>query len=758
MTQIAAPATPRPWWDGVARTFSQFALWERISIGGIALFSLVIELYQITSLGYSNSYYAAAVKSMMQSWHNFFFVAYDPGGFVTIDKPPLGFWIQTIFAKIFGFNSFSLIAPQALATVLSVLVLWWLVRRVFGAVPAALAALALAVTPIVVVTGRSNDVDSMLALIVLLAAWAVTIAAERGQLRWLLVGAALVGLGFNTKMLEAYLVVPALAVLYLLAAPLTWRQRFGHLALAGGVLLAVSLAWVLAVDLTPATQRPFVGSSGTNSELNLALGYNGLQRLTGLLFGRKGGLAPAGGENAGFMAGENGTPGLWRLLDTQLGPQVSWLLGLAVVGLLATIWQMRVRRALPNANSEVPAWLGRVWADFRASRLTPRQGAFVLWGMWALTMGIFFSIAGFFHAYYLVMLAPALAALAGVGAVGLWRDYRTAGWRRWLLPIALGAAAVAQVAMLINFRSWNGWLAPTMLALDLIAAGVLALLHNERVQRALDAARARLPRDLGQWLAPGMRPRVQLAFASVGLAALLLSPMTWSLTSLDAAHTGMLPSAGPRAGNDFTASAGMARNPGRRAGGRGDFGGSSNRGTPGGFGDTNTADAKLVNFLLAHQGTDRFLVATLNSMSATPFILSTGLPVMALGGFLGADQILTQQELAGLIKKGEVRYFLLQGGFGALPTIQLDEIPPQYRELFESLRGLGGQGNPLGGLGNNAQLTQWVTANCAVVPQSQWSSTPSATGNGTPGATAGGPGGFGGGQQLYDCATPAKHA
>src|SRR5258707_5472866 len=232
---------------------------HRFALVGIVLISVVMNFYQLGKIGFG-SYYPAAVRSMMDNWHNFFFASYDPGGFVTIDKPPVGFWLQVASAKLFGFTPFSVLLPQALAGVLSVLLLYYLVRRHFVVVAGLLAALALAITPISVVTNRDITIDSTLALFLLVGAWAVLRAAETGKLRWLLLSAVIVGIGFNIKMLEAYLVVPAFGLLYLLAAPKSIWKRIGHLALAGLVLLAISFSWIIAVDLTPASQRPYVDS------------------------------------------------------------------------------------------------------------------------------------------------------------------------------------------------------------------------------------------------------------------------------------------------------------------------------------------------------------------------------------------------------------------------------------------------------------------------------------------------------------------
>ncbi|GCE16812.1 glycosyltransferase family 39 protein [Dictyobacter kobayashii] len=348
--------------------------WQRfqqpVGLALVALVSIFMNFYQLGQNGYGNQYYAAAIRSMLDSWHNFFFVAFDPGGFVTVDKPPLGFWLQAASAKILGFTPFSIFLPQALAGVLSVILLYYLVRRHFGVMAGWLAALALAISPISVVTNRNNTIDSTLVLVMLLGAWMVMKAAEAGKLRWLLLCAVCVGLGFNIKMLEAYLVVPAYGLLYLLAAPKRLWVRLIHLALAALLMLTISLSWAVAVDLTPTSQRPYVGSSQDNSEISLALGYNGVQRLLGSfgLGGRNTGIpggnttgqnppngtagvqAPpttgggnfgGGGFGGGGGAFNTGTPDILRLFTQPLGGQIVWLLPLALLGMLALAWQRR---------------------------------------------------------------------------------------------------------------------------------------------------------------------------------------------------------------------------------------------------------------------------------------------------------------------------------------------------------------------------------------------------------------------------------
>src|SRR5579863_8431072 len=287
------------------------SLWHQLALGGVMLISVFMNFYQLGQNGFGNLYYAAGVRSMLYNFHNFLYVSFDPGGFVSVDKPPLGFWLQAASAKVFGFTPFSIFLPQALAGVLSVLLLYYLVHRHFGVVAGLLAALALAISPISVLTNRNNTIDSTLVLVMLLGAWAVFRAAETGKLRWLLLCAVFVGLGFNIKMLEAYLVVPAYGLLYLLASPRRVWVRIGQLALAALLMLTISLSWVVAVDLIPASSRPYVGSSQNNSEVSLALGYNGIQRLLGQFFsgGNSGNTSSTNGGNTTRLFPPSGTNG-----------------------------------------------------------------------------------------------------------------------------------------------------------------------------------------------------------------------------------------------------------------------------------------------------------------------------------------------------------------------------------------------------------------------------------------------------------------
>ena len=710
----------------------RFPAWHQLALGGIALISIFMNFFQLGANGFG-TYYPPAVRSMMDNWHNFFFASYDPGGFVTVDKPPVGFWFQVLSAKIFGFNSVSILLPQALAGVLSVLLLYYLVRRHFGVVAGLLAALALAITPISVVTNRDITIDSTLALFLLVGAWAVLRAAETGKLRWLLLSAVIVGIGFNIKMLEAYLVVPAYGLLYLLAAPRSIWRRIGHLALAGLVLLVVSFSWIVAVDLTPASQRPYVDSTQDNSELSLALGYNGIQRLLGGIFGGRGGFRggpspntstnatnssgntssngtssttgtpPTNGNGGSTNFGRNGAgrqqPGAGgfggifntgaasplRLFQESLGSQVSWLLPIALLGMLALAWQRRPR--------------------FREDR---QQQSLLFWGMWLLTMGIFFSVAGFFHQYYMTVMAPSIAALFGIGLVTMWQDYRRGGWRGWLLPLALVATVAEQIYLLNAYPTWSSWMVPIIVVLSIIAVVVLV---GARI-----APRLRVKAPGARFLLPAL---------AAGVLALLLAPTVWAITPILLSKQGDTLVAGPPQTGDFGGNFG---------------GGGRNNGTA-------NANTMLINYLEANQGNTKFLVAVPSSQGiADEIILATNKPVMSLGGFSGSDPILTTSQLASLVANGTVRFFLLNsfGGRGQIPQQILNQLPSQFRSRVQQ----GGLAGP-GGFGGGQQgaLTTWVTQHCKVVPANLWQ--PASTSSGTGG---GGGFGFGGANQLYDCA------
>jgi 4-amino-4-deoxy-L-arabinose transferase-like glycosyltransferase len=400
----------------------------------------------------------------------------------------LGFWIQAASAYIFGFHGWSLLLPQALAGVLCVALLYHLVARSFGPVAGLLAALALALSPISVATNRHNNLESLLVLAVLLGAWAFILAVQTGRLRWLVVGALVIGLGFNIKMLEAFVVLPAFYLLYVVAARVGWRRRMIHLGLVTVVIVAASLLWVVAVDLTPAEQRPYVGSSSFNTVTDLTFGWNGVGRIVG--------------SDEGV-----GDPGPLRLLNPQLGGQIGWLLPLAIVGLVAASWR---------------SWQGRPPLPL----LNRQQQALVLWGTWLVSLLMFFGVAGDWDPHYLAMLAPAVAALVGAGVVALWEDYLSPGWRGWLLPLMLVGTASIQLHILVQYPNWSSWLAPAIVILNLAAAASLVVAR----------------------LTPRLRiSGYPLAAISLGIGSLFLAPSIWAASTVWYGAETRSPTAGPEA-------------------------------------------------------------------------------------------------------------------------------------------------------------------------------------------------------------------
>lgn len=673
----------------------------------ILLLAAFLNFWRLNQLGYGNGYYAAGVRSMLDSWHNFFFVSFDPAGFVTIDKPPLGFWLQAASARLFGFSGFSLLLPEAIAGVLSVALLYHLVARIFGRWAGNIAALMLAITPLSVATSRYNTIDMLLVFCVLLATWTLLRAIESGRIAWLLLTALLIGLGFNIKMLEAYLILPAFGLLFLLGSPRTWSVRILQLLLALVIMLVVSFSWIVVVDAIPAAQRPYVGSTSDNSELSLALGYNGLQRLLGRnshLF-TTGQSAEKGRQTANTGYGNNalpmtyiggvtlsssvraepptaperqevnapgsggvGHPGTLRFWGPDFSNQISWLLPLAFVSLLALAWQRRWRFPLTIA-----------------------QLSLLLWAIWMITMVIFFSAAGFFNVYYMVMLAPAICALAAAGLVVMWRDYVRRSWRGWLLPIALLVIAVSQAHFLSYYPALSVVLQPLVVGGCIVVAIALALgLLWPRPQRIVPAVPTKI--DAQRTLELGSR-NGWWWFASVlllcALALLLLAPFIWSSYTV-LTQTGVARTAGPKAETTFQGYVDTWKTIAR-----------THSATSGA-----TKLSKLDRYLLKNRQGAEFLLATPSSGTADNIILDTNEPVMAWGGFGGHDPILSTQQLVGLVDNGTVRYVLLQNVSSNFKYRSAENIS------FPAVAQPG-----------NVELSRWVSASCSPVPLRLWSST-----------------------------------
>jgi 4-amino-4-deoxy-L-arabinose transferase-like glycosyltransferase len=645
--------------------------------------SFVLNFLKIGREGLGDKYYAAAVKSMLSSWHNFFFASFDPGGFVTVDKPAPGLWIQTLSAAIFGFKGWALILPQSLAAVLSVGILYIIVKRAYGVTAGLVSALVLAITPISVAVSRTNQLDSLLLVSLLLAALGILIATERSSLRWLLLGSALIGLGFNIKMFAAYMVLPAFLLLYLLGSRLGFWKKIGHLAAAVLVLAAVSLSWALIVDLTPKNRRPFVGGSKTDSVIELAVDYNGINRLIpqwlrrgrfGFFRGARG--QPAGGVRAnvnppsevspvgpgtsggppqtasGMRGGgpfgfETGQAGILRLFNRQMGAQASWLIAFGLAG-----------AAFAASRMKKPLFRDR------------RSHSVLLWTAWFFTLAVYFSTAGFFHRYYLNLIAPSVAALCGVAVVELWEGHREKGIRGWILPVAILGAALVQVLILAPYPDWGHWLAPIII---IMAVSSFSLLIGLKI------------------VAPGKRD-LAAAAATIGLAGLLVAPARWSITPLEYGVAASMPTAGP----DLVRGSGGA--PGPNPNGPPFMGFNEEVGT-----------TKLVKFLKENKRGERFLLAVPNARLAWDIILETGEPVMAMGGFMGGDRILTLAELETMVGKGSVRYFLVR----IIPEFAANFRAPQAGAR-PGMRGMFGAEGAL------REINTWIEEHGRPVPDEAW--------------------------------------
>ena len=473
---------------------------SRLALFAILLLSGFLNLYQINKEGFGNTYYAAGVKSMLTSWQNFFFVSFDPSGFVSLDKPPLGFWIQTISAKILGFSGWSVIFPQAIAGIISVFIVYRIVLITSGLNAGTLAALFMAVTPIAVATNRNNTIDSLLLLTSLLAVWAVYKALETGNLIWLLICLGFIGLGFNIKMAQALLILPGCLLLYWVIAPFSNQKKIHYLFLGGIVLIFVSCIWMTFVELTPPNQRPFVGGSQNNSPFELAITYNGISRWIGLpqTSTNTSQNTEANQPNDGILPDETGNPGVFRLFNRQLGGQVSWLLPIAIFILGFSL--------LSTWKSKTP--LARFHFE-------------ILWGGWLIACLAFFSFGAFFHRHYLIMLAPPVSALS---AIGLTHQPMDPKWRGFYLPFILFIGLVTSIIILVPFSPWNGWFLTAVIGVEIVSITGLIATNN---------------------LLTSKHFRLESIFLGLGIFSLLIPQFLWAGIPVLNGGNGGLPFAGP---------------------------------------------------------------------------------------------------------------------------------------------------------------------------------------------------------------------
>jgi 4-amino-4-deoxy-L-arabinose transferase-like glycosyltransferase len=656
-TEIEPPQSPRriSWlWRGRPDD----PRWVRpallVLLGGTAL----LYIWDLSASGWSNAFYSAAVQAGTKSWKAFFFGSSDASNFITVDKPPAALWVMEISARIFGVNSWSILVPQALEGVAAVGVLYATVRRWFSPAAGLIAGAVLATTPVAVLMFRFNNPDAMLVLLLTLAAYAMVRAHEDGRTGWLILACALVGTGFITKMMQAFVVMPAFALVYLLAGPPKLGRRIWQLALGGVALLVASGWWVAIVSLWPKSSRPYIGGSQNNSILNLIFGYNGFGRITGNETGSVGG-------GAAGTAGRWGPTGWSRLWQPEWGGQVAWLIPAALILLVAGLL-----------------------LTMRKPRTDRTRAGFLLWGGWLLVTAAVFSFAdGIIHPYYSVALAPAIGALVGMGAVTLWRN-RSSWVSRIFLSAALAATSIVSYRLLLRSLDWYPSLRTIVLYAGLLAAAGIAF-------------------------APRAWKGVALSLAGVGLAVSLAGPFAYALDTVATPHSGAIPSAGPAVTGGGIGFGGRgALNPGGfggalpggaagnlpglgAAGGappgfggpgapalrrqlQKQFGGGVTPGggrgaNPGGgagagFLDATKPSAALVKALQTDASKYTWVAATLNSNSAAGYQLASGDPVMAIGGFNGTDPTPTLAQFETYVREGKIHYFigggLGGGGFG----------------------------------------------------------------------------------------------
>jgi 4-amino-4-deoxy-L-arabinose transferase-like glycosyltransferase len=612
---------------------------DRLALLALLSGTGLLYLIGLSSSGWANQFYAAAAQAGSKSWKAFLFGSLDASNFITVDKPPASLWVMDASVRLFGLNSWSVLVPQALEGIAAVAILYAAVRRVAGPSAGLLAGAVLATTPVAALMFRYDNPDALLVLLMTAATYATVRAVEAGRTRWLVLMGALVGLAFLTKMLQGLLVLPGFAGAYLFAAPVALRRRITSV-LASLLAMVVAAGWWIAlVELWPAGSRPYIGGSNHNSILELTFGYNGVGRLTG-----SSNNGSVGGGTGGFSSGQTG---LFRLFGAEMGTQISWLLPSALIAIAALLW-------LTHGRSRTDA--------LRAST--------IVWGGWLVVTGAVLSVAsGIIHPYYTVALAPAIAALVGIGAVALWRARSTEA-ARWLLA-ALVAAGAGWTFILLGRASWQPELRWAVLLCG--GAAVFAVLNGRL--RAIVVA-----------------PLVAIA--------LLIGPSAYAVQTASTAHTGAIPTAGPasagfgRGGGGGGAAGGRPGGgnggPGGAVGGRGGgqqpgtttggFGGAPatgqrpsgtaggfGGGQPGGLGGATTVSAALRTALRADAGQYTWVAATTGDNEAASLELATGESVMSLGGYNGTDPAITLAQFKQLVAAHKIHYYVAdsQGFIGS---------------------------------------------------------------------------------------------
>ncbi|MFC9811687.1 glycosyltransferase family 39 protein [Streptomyces virginiae] len=707
MTTAALPIFPA----AVAGAHTARPRWERPALAGLLIATAALLLWDLGASGYANSFYSAAVQAGSESWKAFFFGSSDAGNSITVDKPPAALWPMMLSVRLFGLGSWQILVPQALMGVATTGVLYASVRRQFGPGAALLSGAAFALTPVAALMFRFNNPDALLTLLLTVTVYCLLRALEGAQTRWLLWAGVAVGFAFLTKTLQAFVILPPLAVLYAVCAPTGLRRRLGQLLLAGGAMVVAGGWWVAIVELWPASSRPYIGGSQNNSFLELTLGYNGLGRINGNETGSVGG-GGAGGPGGAGGGGRWGESGIDRLFSGNIGGQISWLLPAALVLLVAgLVITWRARRATDSVDGMARA-------------------AFLAWGGSLLITAVVFSyMQGIFHEYYTVALAPFVAALIGMGVAVLWEE-RGSVAAAVTLSGTLALTAVWSYVLLGRATGYLPWLRWAVLVGGLLAA--VALPFAGRAGR-----------------------QVLRATAGLGVAAALAGPFAYCLTTVSTGHTGSIVTAGPAVAGGRGGPGGMMGGPGGpggfgelRQGGQGGQGGPGGQGggrqpggalpqgavppgqgqgsmsgadgsgaereggfpggLPGGMtgggpggaggllnGARVSAEAKAA--LTADADSYTWAAAAIGSQNAASYQLASGVPVMPIGGFNGSDPSPTLEQFKQYVRDGKIHWFIGQGGSGTAAGAGEDG----------GRRG-GGTGGPGGG--TSSEIENWVKA------------------------------------------------
>ncbi|MFF5887740.1 glycosyltransferase family 39 protein [Streptomyces globisporus] len=674
--------------------------WARPALYGLLLAVGLAYVYNLSASGYANSFYSAAVQAGSQSWKALFFGSLDSANAITVDKPPAALWPMALSVRLFGLNSWAILAPQVLMALATAAVLNSAVRRRFGPAAGLIAVAVFALTPVAALMFRFNNPDALLALLMTVTVWCVLRALEQGRTRWLLWAGAAVGFAFLTKTLQAFLILPPLAVLYAVCAPVPVRKRIGQLGLSALTMVVAGGWWVAIVELMPESSRPYVGGSQNNSFLELTFGYNGLGRINGEETGSVGG--GGGGRGGGGGWGETG---IGRMFNTEVGGQIAWLLPAALILLVAGLWLTR-----------------------KAARTDSARAAFIAWGgALVMTAAVFSFMAGIFHQYYTVALAPYIAALVAMGVTVLWEE--RGAWRpRAVLAGTVLATVLWAYVLLGRTPDYLPWLRWAVLAGGI--AGALGLLVVGRI-----AGRG-------------------LAVAVVGLscAASLAGPTAYTVSTLNSGHQGSIVTAGPSAGGfgmgggpgggggrpggpgggDGGQRGGMQQPPGQgqaqgqgqgnqqgnapggmptlpgagtAPGGTGTAFGEGMRGGGGGGGggmggllNGATVDAEAKALLTKDADDYTWVAAAVGAQNAASYQLATGEPVMAIGGFNGSDPSPTLAQFKKYVAEGKIHYFVSGGGM-------------RGGTAGEGGGGMGGGPGGMGSSGTSSQISSWVTEN-----------------------------------------------